>query len=102
VEQYVIHWGNTPLYAVNTLSAVLDNSTMAAAEISPALPEPKFMYILFSLMVSGGMMITGNIPNIVTSGRLKIGMKEWLKTGLPVGAAILAGYLLVLGALYGF
>ena len=28
--------------------------------------------ILMSLLISGGMLITGNIPNIVTAGRLKI------------------------------
>lgn len=92
VEQYVLGSGTGPLYALNMLSAVLDNATMAAAEINPMLQMRQLLAILLSLTVSGGMMITGNIPNIITAGRLKIGMKEWLKVGLPVGAAVLALY----------
>lgn len=92
VEQYVLRSGAGPLYALNMLSAVLDNATMAAAEINPMLHMGQLLAILLSLTISGGMMITGNIPNIITAGRLKIGMKEWLKVGLPVGAAVLALY----------
>jgi predicted cation transporter len=96
VEQYVIRCGAGPIYALNMLSAVLDNAAMAAAEINPMLQMRQLLAILLSLTLSGGMMITGNIPNIVTAGRLKISMKEWLKAGVPVGTALLAVYYAVI------
>lgn len=92
IDTYIIHWDNNLLYAANTVSAILDNATLAAAEISPAMNNAQIMTILVSLLVSGGMLVTGNIPNIVTAGKLKISMKEWAKFGLPVGLVLLAGY----------
>ncbi len=51
---------------------------------------------LMSLLVSGGMLIPGNIPNIVAAGRLKIGMKEWARYGVPIGLVLLLAYFAVL------
>ncbi len=96
IDTYIIHWNDNLLYAANTVSAILDNATLAAAEISPSMDNAKITTILISLLVSGGMMVTGNIPNIVTAGKLKISMRDWAIFGLPVGAAMLAGYYVVL------
>lgn len=92
IDTYVIHWNNTCLYIANLLSAILDNATLAAAEISPEMSTVQIKAILISLLVSGGMLITGNIPNIITAGKLKITMKEWAKFALPVGTVLLLGY----------
>lgn len=92
IDDYIIHWNNNLLYAGNMVSAILDNATLAAAEISPAMSILQIKTVLISLLVSGGMMVTGNIPNIVTAGKLKISMKDWALFGLPVGFVFLAGY----------
>lgn len=96
IDTYIIHWNTTLLYLANLLSAILDNATLAAAEISPNMSESQIRAILISLLVSGGMLITGNIPNIVTAGKLKISMKEWAVFAIPVGIVLLAGFYLVL------
>jgi predicted cation transporter len=96
IERNFIHFNNLLLYWVNMLSAILDNATLAAAEISPAMTEVQIKTILLSLIISGGMLITGNIPNIITAGKLKIPPKEWLKFGLPLGIVLLViGYVVV-------
>jgi len=48
------------------------------------------------LLIAGGMLIPGNIPNIVAAGRLKISMKEWAKIGVPIGIILLVIYFAVL------
>jgi predicted cation transporter len=40
---------------------------------------------MMGLLISGGMLIPGNIPNIVAAGRLGISSKEWAKVGLVTG-----------------
>lgn len=96
IDTYIVHWDNNLLYAGNMVSAILDNATLAAAEIGPAMSTMQIMTILISLLVSGGMLVTGNIPNIVTASKLRISMKEWAKFGLPVGLVFLLGYYIVL------
>jgi predicted cation transporter len=87
------------LYWVNTISAVVDNATLTAAEISPLMTEDQIKSALMSLLVSGGMLIPGNIPNIVAAGRLRITMKEWARLGVPVGMVLLLAYFIVLHVL---
>ena len=78
------------------VSAILDNATLTAMEIGPTMLLPQIIAITMGLLVSGGMMIPGNIPNIVAAGRLKISMKEWAVIGVPIGVVIMAVYFLVL------
>ncbi len=73
------------IYWVNMISAVLDNATLAAAEIGPQLSELQVKGALMGLIISGGMLIPGNIPNIVAAGRLRITMGEWARMGVPLG-----------------
>jgi predicted cation transporter len=84
------------LFWVNTSSAVLDNATLTAIEIGPAMALSQIVGIVMGLSISGGMLIPGNIPNIVAAGRLKISMKEWAAVGLPLGLTMMAIYFCIL------
>jgi predicted cation transporter len=86
-------WG---LYWINIISAVLDNATLTAVEIGPTLTGSQIISATVALLVAGGMLIPGNIPNIVAAGRLKIGMNEWAKIGIPMGLIIITIYFVVL------
>jgi predicted cation transporter len=49
--------------------------------------------ILLGLLISGGMLIPGNIPNIISACKMQIGTREWAQIGIPLGLAIMgAGY----------
>ncbi|GAB6148289.1 DUF1646 family protein [Stetteria hydrogenophila] len=87
------------LYWVNTVSAVVDNATLAAAEISPLMTPEQVRSALMSLLISGGMLIPGNIPNIVAAGRLEISAEEWARVGVPIGVALLIVFFIVLHVL---
>ncbi len=84
------------LYWVNMVSAILDNATLAAAEIGPKLSLIQIKSALLGLLVSGGMLIPGNIPNIVCAGRLKIKSKEWAKIGVPLGLVLMSAYFIAI------
>ncbi len=84
------------LYWLNTSSAVLDNATLTAIEIGPAMSLPQIRGIIMGLLIAGGMLIPGNIPNIVVAGRLKISTKEWAAVGLPLGITLMAAFFVIL------
>jgi predicted cation transporter len=84
------------LYWINTISSILDNATLTAIEIGPSLSLTQIVSIILGLSIAGGMLIPGNIPNIVAAARLDIRMVEWARIGLPVGAVILAIIFIVL------
>jgi len=42
-----------------------------------------------SLLISGGMLIPGNIPNIIAAHALHIKSTEWAKLGVPLGLVIM-------------
>lgn len=84
------------LYWFNTVSAVLDNATLTAIEICPTMALSQIIGIIMGLSIAGGMLIPGNIPNIVSAGRLKISMKEWAVIGVPIGLIIMAVYFIIL------
>jgi predicted cation transporter len=96
IERYVLHWPALALYWVNIISAVLDNATLTAAEISPSMGENQIRDILLGLLISGGMLIPGNIPNIIAAQKLRISMKEWAVFAVPVGLAAMVVYFLLL------
>src|SRR5699024_10532086 len=68
IEKYLLDLNPLILYWINMISAVLDNATLAAAEISPSMGETTIRDILLGLIISGGMLIPGNIPNIIAAG----------------------------------
>lgn len=96
INAYLLDLSPKILYWVNMISAVLDNATLAAAEVSPAMDPSTIEAILLGLLISGGMLIPGNIPNIISAGKLNITSKEWARAGLPIGLAIMVIYFVIL------
>jgi predicted cation transporter len=88
IPDYVLFW-------VNMISAILDNATLTAAEISKALTQKQINAALYGLLISGGMLIPGNIPNIISAGKLGITSSEWAKLGIPLGLVLNALYFVV-------
>lgn len=99
IDAYLTKMSSQALFWVNMVSAVLDNATLAAAEIGPSLTEPQIKSALLGLLISGGMLIPGNIPNIISAHSLHIKSTEWARLGVPLGLIIMAGtaFLLSLG-----
>jgi predicted cation transporter len=84
------------LFWVNMVSAVLDNATLTAAEIGPFLSALQIRAALMGLLISGGMLIPGNIPNIIAAGKLGISSREWGEVGIPLGLAAMLVYFVVI------
>ena len=89
VPSYILFW-------INMISAVLDNATLTAIEIGPELSMSQIICIIMGLSIAGGMLIPGNIPNIVAAAKMKISMKEWAVIGLPIGLVAMVIYFVVL------
>ncbi len=89
IHQYIIHLDSAVLYWINIISAILDNATLTAAEISSDMDHDAVRAIILGLIISGGMLIPGNIPNIIAAGKRGITSKEWLKEGLPLGLVLM-------------
>ena len=89
VEAYVSKVPSGGLFWLNMLSAVVDNATLAAAELTPFMSILQIKSALLGLLIAGGMLIPGNIPNIICAGKLKIKSSEWAKFGLPMGLAVM-------------
>jgi predicted cation transporter len=96
IDAYIAEVPPAALYWLNTLSAILDNATMAAAEVGPLMSRTQLDYALLSLIVAGGMLIPGNIPNIISAGKLRIKSKEWIAIGVPIGAGAMVAYFAIL------
>lgn len=95
IDQYIIGLHPYLLYWINMISAVLDNATLAAAEISPAMEPATIKAVLLGLLISGGMLIPGNIPNIIAAGKLNITSKEWARLGMPIGLVVMVIYFVI-------
>lgn len=96
IDRYVIGLDARLLYWINMISAILDNATLTAAEISPQMTEVQVRAILMGLLISGGMLIPGNIPNIIAAGKLGIRSREWAVVAVPIGAVLLIVYFVIL------
>jgi len=93
-EHYVPRLRASALFWCNTLSAILDNATLASAEVTPALSLRQLTGALLSLLVSGGLLIPGNIPNIIAASHLRIRSGEWAKAAFLPGMTGLLLYFL--------
>ena len=91
IDAYLIKLPSQILFWVNMVSAILDNATLAAAEIGPTLSEAQIKSALLGLLISGGMLIPGNIPNIIAAHSLHIKSTEWAKLGVPLGLVVMGG-----------
>jgi len=92
IDKYLVHVPPKILYWLNMLSAVLDNATLTAAEITPAMSIEQIRAMLVALLISGGMLIPGNIANIVSAGKLNISSRDWSRLAVPLGLALLLVY----------
>lgn len=95
-ERFMARLPDWALFWANSVSAILDNATLAAAEVTPLMTDRQVTFVLMGLLISGGMLIPGNIPNIVSAAKLGIKSKEWAKAALPFGAALMAVYFALL------
>jgi predicted cation transporter len=96
IDRFIGSVSSLVLFWANITSAVLDNATLAAAEIVPSMKISQIVDALLGLLIAGGMLVPGNIPNIVAAGRLKIGSREWAKTGVPVGMVLMVTMFVIL------
>ena len=94
-RRYVTMLGGDALFWANITSAALDNTTLVALELH-SLDIDRAREALISLLIAGGMLIPGNIPNIVSAGVLRIGSGVWARTGVPLGVLMLGIYFAVL------
>jgi len=86
------------LYWVNSVSAILDNATLAAIEIVPAMDQHTLIFLLMGLILAGGLLIPGNIPNIISASKLKIKSGAWAKIAIPWGVAFMVVYFIIMMA----
>lgn len=101
IDAYISKLPAAGLFWLNSISAILDNATLAAAEVGPSMSRDQLAYALLGLIISGGMLIPGNIPNIISAGKLRIKSREWMAVGVPIGAVAMAVFfaaLLIFGA----
>jgi len=96
VDKYLVRAPAAALYWVNIVSAILDNATLTAAEITPAMSLYTIKCALAGLLIAGGMLIPGNIPNIICANKLSIKSREWAVFGVPLGMVIMIGFFIVL------
>ncbi len=94
-NEYVSKMSNDLLFWANTVSAALDNATLVALEVH-SMTLPRAREAILSLLVSGGMLIPGNIPNIVSAGALENRERAWAKIGVPMGLVMLGIYFAVI------
>ena len=95
---YIGKLGPESLFWINTSSAILDNATLASAEISKSMTELQIDSALMGLLIAGGMLIPGNIPNIISAGKLDISSKEWARVGVPLGMVLMIVYFIIIFA----
>lgn len=96
IDRFVLGLPSQVLYWINMISAILDNATLAAAEISDKMALEQIMAILLGLLISGGMLIPGNIPNIIAASKLNIQSKEWARLGVPLGLVIMLIFFVII------
>jgi len=96
IDRFILGLPSQILYWINMISAILDNATLAAAEISDEMALDQIMAILMGFLISGGMLIPGNIPNIIAASKLNIQSKEWARLGVPLGLVIMLLFYLII------
>lgn len=96
IDSHISRMSAPLLYWVNISSAVLDNATLAAAELGPQMTVGQITGILMGIIISGGMLIPGNIPNIISASKLRISSRDWAVFGAPFGFLVMAAYFVIL------
>jgi len=98
IDAYLTKAPSLALFWANIVSAILDNATLAAAELGPALSDDQIKSALLGLLIAGGMLIPGNIPNIISAHALRIRSTEWARVGVPLGFGLMLFTMLLLMA----
>jgi predicted cation transporter len=96
IDAYIIKLPTAALYWINTISAILDNATLTAAELSPKMSISQIQSVLMGLLIAGGMLIPGNIPNIICANKLSIKSREWAAFGVPLGVVLMVVFFIIL------
>jgi predicted cation transporter len=96
IDTYISRLSAGLLYWINISSAILDNATLAAAELGPHMTAAQVKGILMGVVISGGMLIPGNIPNIIAASKLRISSRSWTVIGLPLGLLLMGAYYCIL------
>lgn len=96
IDRFVIQLDARILYWINMVSAILDNATLTAAEVDVHMTVVQVRAVLMGLLISGGMLIPGNIPNIIAANKLGIRSRTWARIGIPLGLVLLVLYFTVL------
>lgn len=96
IDTLISRLSGKSLYWINMTSAVLDNATLAAAELGPHMTQEQIKGILMGVIISGGMLIPGNIPNIISASKLRISSRAWAVIGIPTGLFLMGLYYTVL------
>ena len=63
---------------------------MSRARLSALVPA------LSGLLIAGGMLIPGNIPNIIAACKLGISSREWAQLGIPLGLLLMGIFFVIL------
>lgn len=90
-QRYVPMLHPAALFWMNTVSAVLDNATLVALEVH-GMSIARARDAILALLISGGMLIPGNIPNVISAGALRIRSKDWARIAIPIGLVMLGIY----------
>ncbi|MGE8207027.1 DUF1646 family protein [Heyndrickxia sp. NPDC080065] len=96
IDKFLLGLHPLVMYWINIISAILDNATLAAAEVSPVMNESTIQALLLGLIISGGMLIPGNIPNIISAGKLKITSLEYARIAFPIGLISMVLFFIVI------
>ncbi len=96
IDLYIAKMPAPLLFWVNISSAILDNATLAAAELGSQMTLAQVKGIMMGIIISGGMLIPGNIPNIIAANKLRIPSRTWALTAVPFGLLLMLAYFLVL------
>jgi predicted cation transporter len=81
------HWA---LFWIKSISAIVDNAALTAAEIDPSPTLIQQRSIVMGPLISGRMLIPGSVSNIVAAGRLGIITCEWTRVGLLAEIPLMA------------
>jgi len=91
-QSTIPHLGGKILFFANTVSVMIDNATLAAIEITPAISLTDLTYMIIGLAAFGSMLVQGNLPNIVAAEKLGIKSREWACLAVPTGLVLMCGY----------
>jgi len=96
VELYFSRLSPDHYYLIGVISSFVDNATLAAAMVGPELSHSDVLYFVLSMLISGGFLVPGNIPNIIIASRVGIGFRDWAACALKIGVAVYVAVYLVL------